>query len=165
MTDRRIPLQKLTPEEFSPFGDILQTVGEPDKIINAGMCGRFHDLANLDFKGKNARAGISLFRSRARTLPHTLDMMERHPLGSQAFIPMSADPFMVIVAPDDAGRPGDPVAFLTSPGQGVNYHRNIWHGVLTPLIDNALFAVVDRIGEGNNLEEFTFDQPWMVTQT
>lgn len=164
MSARRIVLQPLTQAAFAPFGDVLEATGEPDKVINAGMCGRFHDLASLDFTGPNARAGISLFRSRARTLPYTLDMMERHPLGSQAFLPMSPDPFMVIVAPDDAGQPGTPVAFLTSPGQGVNYHRNTWHGVLTPLVDNALFAVVDRIGDGNNLEEFVFDEPWLVRQ-
>jgi ureidoglycolate lyase len=162
MSDRRIVLRPLSAQSFAPFGDVLEATGEPDKIINAGQCDRFHDLANLDFTGKDARAGISLFRSRARTLPHTLDMMERHPLGSQAFLPLSADPFMVIVAPDIEGAPGTPLAFLTSPGQGVNYHRNTWHGVLTPLVDNALFAVVDRIGEGGNLEEFVFDEPWLV---
>jgi ureidoglycolate lyase len=165
MSPRRIVLQPLTKAAFAPFGDVLEASGEPDRIINAGLCGRFHDLARLDFTGENARAGISLFRSKARTLPYTLDMMERHPLGSQAFLPMSPDPFMVIVAPDDAGQPGTPVAFLTSPGQGVNYHRNTWHGVLTPLVDNALFAVVDRIGEGSNLEEFVFDEPWLVFET
>ncbi len=162
MSDRRIVLQPLTKESFAPFGDVLAATGDPDKIINAGLCGRFHDLANLDFTGEGARAGISLFRSRARTLPHTLDMVERHPLGSQAFLPMSADPFMVIVAPDDGGVPGTPVAFLTGAGQGVNYHRNTWHGVLTPLVDDALFAVVDRIGGGTNLEEYSFDEPWLV---
>lgn len=164
MSARRIVLQPLTQAAFAPFGDVLEATGEPDRIINAGLCDRFHDLARLDFTGKDARAGISLFRSRARTLPYTLDMMERHPLGSQAFLPMSPDPFMVIVAPDDAGRPGTPLAFLTSPGQGVNYHRNTWHGVLTPLVDNALFAVVDRISDGINLEEFVFDEPWQVHQ-
>lgn len=164
MSPRRIVLQPLTKAAFAPFGDVLEATGEPDRIINAGLCGRFHDLARLDFTGENARAGISLFRSKARTLPYTLDMMERHPLGSQAFLPMSPDPFMVIVAPDDAGQPGTPVAFLTSPGQGVNYHRNTWHGVLTPLVDNALFAVVDRIGDGENLEEYVFDEPWLVGQ-
>ena len=165
MNDRRIVLQELTDQAFSPFGDVLEATGEPDKIINAGLCGRFHDLARLDVAGRESRAGISLFRSRARSLPHTLDMMERHTLGSQAFIPMSNDPFMVIVAPDDAGRPGTPLAFLTRPGQGVNYHRNVWHGVLTPLVDNALFAVVDRIGDGDNLEEFFFERPWQVTRS
>jgi ureidoglycolate lyase len=162
MSNRSIVLQPLTADAFAPFGDVLEATGEPDKIINAGMCGRFHDLASLDFTGEDARAGISLFRSKARTLPYTLDMVERHPLGSQAFIPMSADPFMVIVAPDDDGAPGTPLAFLTSPGQGVNYHRNTWHGVLTPLVDDALFAVVDRIGDSTNLEEHTFKEPWLV---
>lgn len=164
MSDRRITLQPLTAKAFAPFGDVLEATGEPDKIINAGQCGRFHDLANLEFTGEGARAGISLFRSKARTLPYTLDMVERHPLGSQAFIPMSADPFMAIVAPDESGVPGTPVAFLTSPGQGVNYYRNTWHGVLTPLVDNALFGVVDRIGTSSNLEEFVFDNPWLVHQ-
>ena len=164
MSARRIVLQPLTQAAFAPFGDVLEATGEPDRIINAGLCGRFHDLADLDFTGKQARAGISLFRSKARNLPYTLDMMERHPLGSQAFLPMSPDPFMVIVAPDAAGQPGTPLAFLTNPGQGVNYHRNTWHGVLTPLVNNALFAVVDRIGDGNNLEEFVFDEPWEVHQ-
>ncbi len=165
MSPRRIVLQPLTKAAFAPFGDVLEASGEPDRIINAGLCGRFHDLARLDFTGENARAGISLFRSKARTLPYTLDMMERHPLGSQAFLPMSPDPFMVIVAPDVGDKPGTPIAFLTTPGQGVNYHRNTWHGVLTPLVDNALFAVVDRIGDGSNLEEFVFSQPWQVHQT
>jgi ureidoglycolate lyase len=141
---------------------VLEASGKPDTIINAGLCGRYHDRARLDFAGESARAGISLFRSRARALPYTLDMMERHPLGSQAFVPMSRDPFMVIVAPDAGGEPGTPLAFLTHAGVGVNYHRNTWHGVLTPLVDNALFAVVDRIGGGNNLEEFFFEQPWLV---
>lgn len=164
MSTRRIVLQPLTHDAFAPYGDVLEATGEPDRIINAGLCGRFHDLASLDFTGTNAHAGISLFRSRARTLPYTLDMMERHPLGSQAFLPMSPDPFMVIVAPDDGDKPGTPVAFLTNPGQGVNYHRNTWHGVLTPLVDNAMFAVVDRIGDGENLEEFVFGEPWFVRQ-
>ena len=165
MSNRRIVLQPLTAQAFTPFGDVLEATGEPDKIINAGLCERFHDLANLDFTGEDAHPGISLFRSKARTLPYTLDMVERHPLGSQAFIPMSTDPFMVIVAPDDGGTPGTPLAFLSGPGQGVNYHRNTWHGVLTPLVDDALFAVVDRIGDGSNLEEHTFDEHWLVRQS
>jgi ureidoglycolate lyase len=157
-----ITLQPLTRKAFAPFGDVLEATGEPDKTINAGLCGRYHDLARLDFAGSNARAGISLFRSRSRSLPYSFDLVERHPDGSQAFMPMSVDPFMAIVCPEEGGRPGTPLAFLTSPGQGVNYHRNTWHGVLTPLVDNALFAVVDRIGDGANLEEFVFDHPWTV---
>lgn len=145
----------LSAEEFAPFGDVLDASGEPDKLINQGMCGRFHDRAVLDFS--DGRPGISVFKAQARNLPLKLDLLERHPQGSQAFIPMSQQSFLVVVAPDVGGRPGEPQAFVTSPGQGINFHRGTWHGVLTPLSDPGLFAVVDRIGTGPNLEEFWFE--------
>jgi len=156
-----IILQPLTTDAFAPFGDVLDISGTPDKIINQGMCGRFHDRANMDFA--DGRAGISLFNATPRALPITLDIMERHPDGSQAFLPMSLDPFVVVVAPDDGGQPGQPIGFITSAGQGVNYHRNTWHGVLTPLHAPGLFAVVDRIGDGPNLQEHWFDTPYLIT--
>ncbi|MEJ6397336.1 ureidoglycolate lyase [Yoonia sp. 208BN28-4] len=158
---RTLILRPLSADAFAPFGDVLEIAGAPDKIINQGLCGRFHDRAAMDFA--DGRAGISLFQSEARSLPITLDMMERHPEGSQAFIPMTADPFVVVVAADKDGAPHDPQAFITAPGQGVNYHRNTWHGVLTPLASPGLFAVVDRIGEGPNLQEHWFDNPFQIT--
>jgi ureidoglycolate lyase len=157
---REIQTQPLTPEAFAPFGDVLQAQGTPDKIINQGMCGRHHDLANLSFH--QGRAGISIFNAKARSLPMDLDMMERHPDGSQAFLPMHANPYLVVVAPDDNGAPGLPQAFIANAGQGVNYHRNIWHGVLCPLHNPGLFAVVDRIGDGPNLEEHWFGDFWKI---
>ena len=157
---RQILLQPLTAEAFAPFGEVLEVRGAPDKIINQGLCGRHHDLADLDFGG--GRAGISVFNAEPRTLPFPLEMVERHPLGAQAFLPMHQNPYLVVVAPDDAGRPGPLQAFLAGPGQGVNYRRNTWHAVCCPLSAPGLFAVVDRIGEGDNLEEHWFDQPWEV---
>lgn len=159
---RKIALEPLTSKAFAPFGDVLEAAGEPAMIINSGLCGRFHDLARLEFGGEGARAGLSLFRSKARSLPYELDLMERHPLGSQAFLPLSADPFLVIVAPDQGGKPGTPRAFLTRAGQGVNYLRNTWHGVLAPLVEDAVFAVVDRIGKGGNLEEHRFPESYVI---
>ena len=156
----RIVIQPLTPEAFAPFGDVLEAVGDPDKMINQGLCGRYHDRARLDFG--TGRAGISLFKAEPRSLPYRLDLVERHPEGSQAFIPMSLNPFLVIVAPDEGDRPGTPRAFLTAPGQGINFHRGTWHGVLTPLATPGLFTVIDRIGDGPNLEEHWFDQPPLV---
>lgn len=156
----RIPVQPLTAQGFAPFGDVLDVSGDADKIINQGLCGRYHDRAALEFV--EGRAGISLFKAEPRALPLMLDMMERHPDGSQAFLPMSLDPFLVIVAPDQGGAPGQPIAFVTAPGQGVNYHRGVWHGVLTPLHAPGLFAVVDRIGAGANLQEHFFDTPYHI---
>lgn len=159
---RRIVTEPLTAAAFAPFGEVLDATGAPDKIINQGLCARFHDLATLDFV--EGRAGISLFQAELRALPYRLDMMERHPLGSQAFIPMSQDGFLVIVAEDDSGRPGRPRAFQSAPGQAINFHRGTWHGVLTPLSGSGLFAVIDRIGAGDNLEEAWFETPWEVVK-
>jgi ureidoglycolate lyase len=155
-----IVIEQMTATGFAPFGDLLALTDTPDKLINQGLCGRWHDLARLDFS--DGRAGISLFRSQARVLPYALEMVERHPAGSQAFVPMSLDPFLVIVAPDMDGQPGRPRAFRTEPGQGVNIHRGTWHGVLTPLSAPGLFAVIDRIGGGANLDEHWFDTPYTV---
>ena len=152
--------QPLTPEAFAPFGKVLEATGAPDKIINQGLCGRYHDLAELSFE--EGRAGISLFDAEPRSLPLTLDMVERHPLGSQAFIPMTHAPFLIVVAPDADGLPGTPRAFLSREGQAVNYRQGTWHGVLTPLHAPGLFAVIDRIGPGDNLEEHWFDTPYVI---
>jgi ureidoglycolate lyase len=155
-----IRCQPLTAEAFEPFGDVFECAGDPDKLINAGMCGRFHDRARMDFG--DGRAGLSLFKATPRALPYTLDLLERHPDGSQAFVPMSEHPFLVTVAPDEDGQPGTPLAFLTVPGQGINLYRGVWHGVLTPLHAPGLFAVIDRIGSGSNLQEVPLDPPYRV---
>jgi len=132
---------------------VLEAAGPPDRIINQGLCERFHDRARLDF-GPQGRAGISIFRAEPRSLPMMLELVERHPEGSQAFIPMTAAPFLVTVASDTDGRPTEVRAFRTTPGQGVNILRNTWHGVLAPLAGPGLFTVIDRIGDTPNLEEF-----------
>jgi ureidoglycolate lyase len=155
-----IVAQPLGREAFAPFGDVIEAVGTSFPI-NGGMCDRFHDQARMEFTG-DGQAGISVGYGRPYPLPLVFDLVERHPLGSQAFVPMSEDPFLVVVAPDEGGRPGRPLAFLTKPGQGVNYLRGVWHGVLTPIGRASHFLIVDRIGSGNNLEEFRYDAPWSV---
>jgi len=152
----------LNAEDFAPFGEVIEIGGAPDKLINQGMCGRHHDLARLDFS--DGRAGISLFDAKSRSLPCQVEMMERHPKGSQAFIPISGTPFLVLVAEDAGGTPINPRAFVTRPGQSINLHRNVWHGVLWPLDAPGQYAVIDRIGDGPNLEEHWFDQPLSVGQ-
>ncbi len=155
-----IKAEPLTAAAFAPFGDVLDASGAPDNIINAGLCGRYHDRARLEFS--DGRTGISIFKAEPRSLPYICTLLERHPEGSQAFIPMSADPFLVIVAPDDGGKPGLPRAFLTNGAQGINLHRGVWHGVLTPLSAPGLFAVIDRIGPGANLQEYPLSAPFSV---
>lgn len=154
---RVIRTEPLTAAAFAPFGDVLDATGD-FRLINAGLCQRHHDRATLDF-GEGGRAGISVFKAEPRSLPYVFDLIERHPDGSQAFLPMSADPFLVIVS---TGPDVTPRAFWTNGAQGINLHRGTWHGVLTPLAAPGLFAVVDRIGPTPNLEEHRFPVPFTV---
>ncbi len=152
----QIRVQPLTAEAFAPFGDVLDATGH-FRLINEGMCKRHHDRATLDFG--DAGGGISIFQAEPRALPYEFDLIERHPEGSQAFLPMTQNPFLVIVA---QGPQATPRSFLTNGAQGINLHRGTWHGVLTPLSAPGLFAVVDRIGTTPNLEEHRYTQPWTV---
>ncbi|MFN4129207.1 MAG: ureidoglycolate lyase [Paracoccaceae bacterium] len=147
----------LTAKAFAPYGEVLDATGD-FRLINAGLCQRHHDRATLDF-GPEGRAGISVFKAEPRTLPYSFDLIERHPDGSQAFLPMTQHPFLVIVA---HSLNLAPVAFLTNGAQGINLRRGVWHGVLTPLHAPGLFAVVDRIGPTPNLEEHRYSDSWTV---
>ena len=151
-----IQTEPLTATAFAPFGDVLDATGD-FRLINAGLCQRHHDRATLDFG--DARAGISLFHAQPRPLPYRFDLIERHPDGSQAFIPMTQHPFLVIVTVNPQTTPR---AFLTNGAQGINLHRGTWHGVLTPLHAPGLFAVIDRIGTTPNLQEHRFDAPFVI---
>lgn len=157
---RNLNVTPLNAAEFAPYGDVIELAGAPDKLINQGMCGRHHDLAKMDFS--DGRAGISLFDAKARHLPYLVDMVERHPMGSQAFIPITQTRFLVVVAEDRNGKPVNPKGFITQPGQSINLYRNIWHGVLAPFERPGVFAVVDRIGSGGNLEEHWFQEPLLI---
>ena len=155
--DRTIKTAPLTSTDFAPYGDVIEVNGAPDMIINQGKCGRYHDQASLAFE--EGEPAISLFKAELRSLPYTLDLIERHPLGSQCFVPMTEEPFLVIVSD---GPDKTPKAFVTNGAQAINFHKNTWHGVLTPLTGSGVFCVIDRIGSGNNLVEHVFDAPWTI---
>ena len=159
---RSITTKPLTPEAFAPYGDVIDAKGAPDKIINQGKCGRYHDRALVDVTPETGgRVGVSVFHAELRSFPYALDLIERHPEGSQCFVPMSADPFLIIVAD---GPDATPHAFVSDGTQAINFHKGTWHGVLTPLSGNGLFAVIDRIGATPNLEEHWLETPWEVRE-
>jgi ureidoglycolate lyase len=156
---RNLRAEPLTAAAFAPFGDVLDATGA-FRPINGGLCARHHDRARIDIA--QGRAGISIFAARPRSLPYAFDLVERHPLGSQAFLPMTSAPFLVIVAPGTAEEVDALRAFLTDGAQGINLLRGTWHGVLTPLAAPGRFAVVDRIGDGANLQEWRYPALWTV---
>ncbi len=151
----------LTAEAFKPYGDVIETNDAKPTSINGGNCDRYDNLASLDIDSSGT-AGISIFDAKPYRSPLKLSYVERHPLGTQAFIPMTKDPYFVIVADDMDGKAQQPTVFLTNGKQGVNYGRNIWHGVLTPIVNRSLFTVIDYIGSENNLEEYEFETPYLI---
>ena len=161
-TARRIVARPLTREAFAEFGDVLDTDWPNHYPINNGKTERYHDLAPVEAEGPNARVLISIFSGTPCDFPLKLTLVERHPFGSQAFMPLSPAPFLVVVCHDGPNGPGEPHAFVTAPGQGVSYPRNRWHAVLTPIGARQDFLVVDRGGDGDNLEEHLFDEPYEI---
>ena len=154
MTRIDLKLEPLTAEAFAPYGDVME-VCEANKIIpiNYGKTERHHDLATVDVADENGSPVISIFRSVPTQLPFQVKIMERHPLGSQAFMPLTGNPYVVLVAPAGELDPGQIRAFFVQTRQGVNYHKGTWHHYCLGLNISNDFLVVDRGGEGDNCDE------------
>jgi ureidoglycolate lyase len=141
----------ITKENFSKFGDMITTANIKPIEINEGYAKRFDGIANLNTSKDNGETTISIFSALRRSFPMKIDMMEKHPLGSQAFIPMKQTTFLVLVAPKGSKPDLNKIeAFVIPPEIGVNYNPGTWH---FPLIatEDMNFLVVDRKGSGDNL--------------
>ncbi len=163
MSALSLAVQPLTREAFAPFGEVIEASDAAQHFtINAGNTERYHDLARIE-PGADGRVIVSIFRGQPRTLPFTVQMMERHPKASQAFIPMSGKPYLVVVAP--AGAPPtaqDLKVFLARGDQGVNYATGVWHHPLLALETVCDFIVIDRSGPGHNCDEVQLDRPGVI---
>ena len=159
---RDLTLEPLTAEAFAPFGTVMDTAAAELRMINGGTTERFHALAMADTATGGGNTILSLFRGQPREFPYAVDMMERHPLGSQAFFPVTGGDWIAVVAEDRDGRPGAPRAFLVPGHIGVQYARNVWHHPLIAVGEVSDFLVMDRDGEGNNLDEARYDEPYLI---
>jgi ureidoglycolate lyase len=151
---KTLTLEPLTREAFAPFGDVIELEGARHFPINGGTTERFHDLAHVDIGAdEGGRPLISVFRGQPRPQPVEISMMERHPLGSQAFLPLRDVAYLVVVAPAGEFDPARLRAFHTQGWQGVNYARGVWHHPLIVLDREGDFIVVDRGGSQPNCDE------------
>ena len=147
--------EPLTADAFAPFGDVMDARTSASFPINAGRTQRHHDLATVETLGENAHTLINIFVSQPITLPLALTFLERHPQGSQAFMPLHEERFIVVVAPPGEHiDPSDVRAFVTDGRQGVNYHAGTWHAIQSVLEREGEFLVVDRGGAGHNCDEY-----------
>jgi len=156
--------QLLTVEAFAPFGDVIEAGSKAPLAINVDMAQRYDDLAFVDASEEGGRPNVSIFVSKPRPLPVVIDMVERHPLGSQLFVPLGDHPYLVAVT--DGAPPFDAAdlsVFLIADGRGVNYRKGLWHLPLCPLYESGRFLVVDRGGPGENCDEFHFPPDTPIT--
>ena len=154
--------EPLTKERFAPYGDVIEASLENPDAMNEARFQRFDDLCDIDVGGGDV--AISVARCRApTTLPLRIDMVERHPLGSQAFVPLKPCRMVIVVAP-----PGESVeaeelrAFVTNGKQGINYHRGTWHMPLIAFDAGQDFLIVDRGGQESNCETHMLDDVVML---
>ena len=156
---RTLLIEPLTKHAFAPFGDVIETDNNAHFMINSGSTRRYHKLASVETSGPKDQAIISIFSVQALPMPMRIRMLERHPLGSQAFIPLLGQPFLIVVAPISDSPDADSVrAFRSNGRQGVNYHRGVWHHPVLALATHDDFLVIDRSGAGNNCDEYFFDE-------
>ena len=149
---KTITPEPITKENFSKFGDLITTKDIDPITINDGYAKRFNNIAKLDTSKENGKTIISIFSALKRTFPLKINMMESHPLGSQAFIPMKETTFLCFVAPSEKKLDLSKIeSFIIPPGLGINYKPGTWH---FPLIstEDMNFLVVDRKGSGDNLK-------------
>ena len=153
---------KISRKNFASFGDLISTAGTSSININAGYAKRFGNLANINTLKDKGKTVVSIFTALKRTFPMKIDMMEKHPLGSQAFIPMKETTFITFVAPPGEEPEIDKIeSFIVPPLTGINYKPGIWH---FPLIstENMNFFVIDRKGPGNNLVIHNFENKKVI---
>jgi ureidoglycolate lyase len=154
---RSLTIEPLTKEAFEPFGQVIETEGSDHFPINNGSTQRFHQLATVELNRQEDQAIISIFKADTLSYPLEIKMLERHPQGSQAFIPMERQRFLIVVAPPaDQPNPNDIRAFISNGRQGLNYGKGVWHHPILALENGSDFLIVDRKGEGNNCDEHFF---------
>ena len=158
MIEKIIKPIEINKSNFAPYGDLISTENITPIDINAGYAKRFDNLADLNTSKDNGKTIVSIFSALKRTFPMKIDMMEQHPLGSQAFIPMKETTFLTFVAPLGKSPEIDKIqSFIIPPNHGVNYRPGIWH---FPLIstEDTNFLVIDRKGQGKNLIIHKFEK-------
>ena len=154
----QVPIRPLTREAFAPYGDVIQVAESRHYTINQGWAERYADVAELDLLEGEGKPNVGIVRAEARPMPLQVRLMERHPKSSQLFIPLVPRPFLVLVARAGELRPENLIAFKTMAGQGVNYHRGVWHHPLIALDQSTDFLVVDRHAKDDNCDEVSLAQ-------
>jgi len=164
MTITLVP-KPLTSERFAPYGDVIESVTDRTAGMNAARFERFDDLCEVEMSAAG-RVAVSIARCRVATsLPCRIDTVERHPLGSQAFVPLTPCRMLLVVAPpEESVEASELRAFVTNGRQGINYHRGTWHMPLIAFDAGQEFLIIDRAADKPNCDEHSLDEAVMLLE-
>lgn len=161
---KQLVIEPLTKEAFEPFGQVIETEGRDHFSINKGSTERYNRLASVELSRAEDSAIISIFRANKLEYPLAIELLERHPQGSQAFMPMQQQAFLIVVAPAADTPDIEKIrAFISNGKQGVNYAKGTWHHPILALENASDYLIVDRSGEGNNCDEHYFSAEEITT--
>ena len=160
---RTLAIEPLTKAGFAPFGVVIERAGAEIRMINEGTTTRYHALSQVDVAAGGGMPILSIFAGTPRPAPIAVSMMERHPLGSQAFMPLSDHDWLVVVAPtnaDDSAPDFDGLrCFQVRGDQGVSYAPNVWHHPLL-VCQQQDFLIADRAGPDGELASVNLQEHW-----
>ena len=155
-----IQAQVIDRDTFAPYGELIDCDSAIIYECNQGRAIRYHDLLkNLDVTDKSGKVGLSIYKSIPSLIPFEVEVMECHPLGTQAFIPMTMDAqsrYLVAVAPAGDLNPALITAFIVEGQLGINYKKGVWHLPIVALDGDMDFLTIDRIGPEKNCDEVKF---------
>ena len=151
-----LQIKKISKDNFSKYGQLISTKDIKSQNINEETTKSFYDLVNIEIYGADKKCRVNIFKSIKRNFPLEINMLENHPLSSQAFIPLQKTNFIVVVAPiSNEPKINLIETFLVSPEEGINFKPKVWH---FPLIatENSNFLTIDKKNSENNLEIYNF---------
>jgi ureidoglycolate lyase len=161
----RLNLKPLTSDAFAPFGEVIQKQGHYPEEINYGQTRKYANLASIDTSDEGGETAVHIYRSRPISLPFRVELMENHPLGSQAFVPLHNRPFLLVVAPPAEQLEFKSIqGFFTNGEQGVNFHKGVWHHYQISLDEISDYLVIDRGGPGNNRIEHHLEKNLFIEE-
>jgi len=151
-----LQIKKISKDNFSKYGQLVSTKDIESQNINEETTKSFYDLVNIEIYGDDKKCRVNIFKSIKRNFPLEVNMLENHPLSSQAFIPLQKTNFIVVVAPISSEPDINLIeTFLISPEEGINFKPKVWH---FPLIatENSNFLTIDKKDSANNIEIYNF---------
>ncbi len=159
MGTRKIPIEELTKENFSNYGEIIDPFDE-EPIIKEDVFTFWNDLGTMNIKDKLDFAYLNVIQR-----DNIYKTLERHEETSEAFIAIDNDCILVVTLNKNNKPDLETVkAFRLEAGKGFIVYPNTWHWLPYPLKDDAnLLLLSQKNTLDNDLEKVDLEKELNTT--